>query len=425
MDIFQEGQNTTRLIVLSLLILLFSANSFAHTMPFLTLQKAWQKVQISNPGLKSSGFGIAAALGDVTQSRFIPNPSLNVVAENFGGNRSAQDEESDTTVWLNQPIQLGDKRHLRMQTASSQYGASVLVFKTQKTRAFLQTTESFLSVAQAQAQFRLAQQAVRINQQTVNTIQRRATAGRAPELELKSAQVALADQKILEKTALQQWLSARYNLASLWGGSLSDVKEVTLQSFNTGWSLPSLPSLMNLLQNNASLKAFKQQAKVAHTEVGLARANGKPDINIGAGYRHFNQTNDHAYVAQISLPLPLFNRNQGNIAKALANSNSAIQQWLNQRNALKNELFATYQNAVLARSQVNMLQKNIIPNAQQALALAREGYVQGRFSYLDLLNAQQKLRDEKARYITALFTYRKAWIALQVLVGNLPAQETH
>lgn len=389
----------------------------------LSLNQAWQRVMANNPGLKSSHLGIAVTEGDVIQAAVVPNPSVGITIENIHGTGPYNAADSaESTLLMSQPIELGGKRFYRMQTAHFKNHASILLFHASRAQAFQETAELFLSVAEAEAKLQLAYEAVRLNQQTVNTIQQRVTAGRGSLLELKSAQIALTDQQLLAKTAFQQWMSARYGLASLWGGQLNDVQGITLKNFNT-LRLVSLSKLMSNLHDNPALKALQQRQRVTQSEVALARANGFPNLTAGVGVRRFNETHDTAYVAEVSMPLPLFDRNQGNTAKALAESHQSVENWLNQHNALQKDLFTTYQVAVQAAIQVNTLQRVVIPEANQALILARLGYSQGRYSYLDLLSTQQKLLDEKSHYITALYTYRKAWITLQILTGALPEQE--
>lgn len=415
----------TRLKILCLLSVLLTFSSFAHIrneIP-LTLNQVWQKVVNCNPGLKGTSYSIAAAKGDFIQASLVPNPSLSFLTENWGGNTSTQQardqEEPQSTLMLSQPIELGGKRSLRMHTASHKYRASELGYDAERGRIFLQTVQLFLAVAESDAKRHLAQQAVLLNQETVSTIQKRTTAGRASELELKAAKVALADQVLTMKTVRQQNETVRYALASLWGGCIDEVPGVSLFGFDCD-HLPELACLMGDLHHNPQLQALKQQICVTRSEISLSQANGVPDLNAGIGVRHFNQTNDTAYVAQVSVPLPIFDRNQGNTTKARAQYYRALQEWQNRENSLKNELFETYQIASQAELQVRALRNAIIPQARKALTLARQGYLQGRFSYLDLLNSQQKLLDEQAHYLSSLFTFRKAWISLQVLTGNLP-----
>lgn len=393
----------------------------------LTLPQAWQHVLHCNPGLKSSCYGISAAKGELIQAGVVPNPSVSVIAENIGDSDSNQQqvrdqEQPQSTLLLTQPIELGGKRGLRIHTASHKYHASILNYHADRGAAFLQTVQLFLAVAETEAKLHLAEQAVKLNRQTVETIQKRAKAGRASELELKAAQITLADQVLATKTAEQQNESARYALATLWGGCIDEVPSVTLCGFECD-SLPNLPCLMQQLEFNPLLQALKQKVYASRAQISLSRANGIPDVTAGLGVRHFSDTNNTAYVAQVSVPLTLFDRNQGNTFKANAEYCRAQQEWQEQHNNVKKDLFATYQIACQANLQVRSLQNTIIPRAKKALELARQGYLQGRFSYLDLLSAQQKLLDEQSHHLSSLYTFRKAWITLQVLTGALPPKE--
>lgn len=412
-----------------LLLLIFSSVSISavahnehHSLSSLSLNQAWQKVIKNNPGLESAKLGVAATKGGMVQAAIMPNPSVSVMAENIAGSGPYNEvNAAESTLFLSQPIELGGKRFYRKQTARLKIITSVLLVHASRAQGFEATAEQFLTIAEAEAKLQLAHEAVSLSQQTMKIIQRRVTAGRSSSLELKSTQIELTDQQLLLKIAFQRWISARYALASLWGGQLNDVRHVTLKNFNA-FKLTSLAQLMSHMQNNPKLNVLKKQEQVAQSEVALAKANGVPNVTAGVGIRHFNNTNDTAFIAEVSMPLPVFDRNQGNTASALAESSQSVENWLDQRNKLQKELFKTYQAAKQMTIQANILQKVIIPKAKQALVLSREGYTQGRYSYLELLSTQKKLLDEQLRYLTTLYRYRKEWIALQVLTGALPKQ---
>jgi outer membrane protein, heavy metal efflux system len=147
---------------------------------------------------------------------------------------------------------------------------------------------------------------------------------------------------------------------------------------------------------------------------------------LQAGVQYDNATRDAIAGVQVGIPLPIFNRNQGNICKAQAELTAAerdverVQLALQQRLALVFEQYAT------ALRQVEKYHDDILPNAQESLKLVSTGYRQGEFSYLVLLTAQRTYFQTNLAYLDALRDLRTACVAIEgyLLGDNLQAVET-
>ena len=389
----------------------------------MTIQEAWHHVLHDNPSLKATKNDIQAMQGQQTQANLIPNPTLSYTSENIEGSGIYHGMASAENTWLvNQTIEWAGQRQARKRVADARYDASLLQYNSYRAALFNQLAQAFLTYAERKSQWQWSQQAVTVSQRTAITIQRRVKAGRASKLELKAAQIVLSDHRLAEKAALQALESAKYVLMSLWNGSPRGIREVDITSFGLMPLAPYATYEQHLLQN-PELSSSQQALKVTKAQIKLADKEAFPTITAGIGIRYLRQTNDRAYVAQVSLPIPLFDRNQGNRASAKANYYRAENDYQNKFITLKTTLFSLHQQAQQAKREMTSLEQAIIPKAKQAIKLAQEGYLRGRFSYLDLLNAQQKLLDEQAHAIQAAFTYRKTWVLLQVISGQLPEKD--
>ena len=178
------------------------------------------------------------------------------------------------------------------------------------------------------------------------------------------------------------------------------------------------------ISKNWQLQASFQAEKVTQAEIKLAEAKRYPDITVGVGIDHYFQNSDpkghNAVMGEISVPIPIFDRNQGNVATAHESYIKSFSETQNNELLLKKSIVNTYQLAMQAKNQTNILKNGIVPESRNNLNLAKMGYERGKYSYLDLLNAQQKLIDAQMREINTIFMYRKAWFMLQILIGNLP-----
>ena len=130
-----------------------------------------------------------------------------------------------------------------------------------------------------------------------------------------------------------------------------------------------------------------------------------PDPTISAGIRDFRDTGDKAFVAGISFPIPIFNANRGNIERARQELSKT--EFDKDTSALsintnlvkeKSEMETSYQQAVALRDK-------ILPSAEKAFRLSREGYGVGKFPYLEVLDAQRTLFDTREQYLATLKTY--------------------
>jgi len=124
--------------------------------------------------------------------------------------------------------------------------------------------------------------------------------------------------------------------------------------------------------------------------------------------RDFRGTGDQALMAGISIPIPVFNRNQGNIEKARHEVVKAESDAAATKLTARNSAFQAHEDMINAYRQADILKSTILPAAEKAFRLAREGYRAGKFAYLEVLDSQRTLFETRAQYIAALRDYHKA-----------------
>ena len=141
-------------------------------------------------------------------------------------------------------------------------------------------------------------------------------------------------------------------------------------------------------------------------------------MTISLGVRNDQASDDTAFVGGFSIPLPISDRNQGEIAAARA----ALRQASYQRLAARNKALATlamlYQGLEAADVEVQTLKKQILPAAMQAFEAVDLGYRAGKFGFLEVLDAQRTLFQVRGQYIDALSNYHKARVEVERLIGT-------
>lgn len=390
----------------------------------LTLDQAWNRIKTSNPTIASSQSSINAAQGQQVQAGLIPNPTFNTVQGSIPGFGSySNNPNAQSTYSISQVIELGGKRSGRRSVADAQFEQARINYRINNAELFAQVVDAFLNVAEAEEKLKLNDRGIGLNKKTVNTIQQRIDAGRTSELDLQAGKIALNNNYLEKATIKAELASAKYSLARFWNGSDHDIQAIITPSVK-GMPLKDLSYYLVQTNKNWQLQASSQAEKIAQAEIKLAEAKRYPDITVGVGIDHYFQNSDpkghNAVMGELSVPIPIFDRNQGNVATAHENYNKSFSETRNNELLLKKAIVNTYQVAMQAKNQINILRKGIVPQSRNSLELAKMGYERGKYSYLDLLSAQQKLIDAQMREISAIFMYRKAWFTLQILIGNLP-----
>jgi cobalt-zinc-cadmium efflux system outer membrane protein len=158
--------------------------------------------------------------------------------------------------------------------------------------------------------------------------------------------------------------------------------------------------------------------QVREASVELERRRRIPDLTVGAGYRHLNGTDDHAMVFSVSVPWPLFNRNQGNqiTAQAQAQQAQAAQQAALRRVRQRlGQLWGEYSGA---QAEVLAVESQLLPELDKAFNATMEGYEAGKFAYLETLETQQSLIKARERLISARHKAQKAQLDIEQLLGR-------
>jgi cobalt-zinc-cadmium efflux system outer membrane protein len=152
-----------------------------------------------------------------------------------------------------------------------------------------------------------------------------------------------------------------------------------------------LDSLTGHIQQNPRIARWANELDQRRAAVDLAKANAIPDVTVGVGVRNFQETNDNAAVAAVSIPLPLFNRNQGEIAKARFGVLKARMDEEAAKAEVRAELEEAYQRMAAAYQEAASLRDTVLPAAKRSYEAFENSYTQGKAEYLDVLDAQRQL----------------------------------
>ena len=207
--------------------------------------------------------------------------------------------------------------------------------------------------------------------------------------------------------AIEELASAKAQLERILASGVDQINE-GIGFLQTAFDVPEKEQLIKALENLPQAEMMKLKELQAQSNIELAKAYGVPNPTIGLGIRRFNETDSNAFMATLSIPIPISDRNQGNIAQARAERIVAENENRSTLLSLKEASEKVYQQLLAASQEVKSYKNDIIPSAQKAYEQASEGYNSGRFSFLELLDAQRTLYEMQEAQLDSLLKLHQA-----------------
>lgn len=384
----------------------------------LTLEQAIAMTLSISPELRSATHSVEITEGARVQAGVRPNPELALLREGT----SSRSNRSDT-YQLSLPIELGGKRGARIKLAEQDQVLARGDVNVTAAELRANVTAAYLEALTMQEHVVLAKESFSLASKSTNAAGRRVAAGKISPLEQTRSSVAEASARLELSQAVADATLARRRLAAFWGSTQPEERTLVTPDINLT-VIPSLPELQSRL--NASPQIQRARAQIAREEASfnLAKSDRVPDLTLTFGKKKDFQTNVSQTVVGMAIPLPFFNRNQGNLLSAMRRVDKAKTDaeiaYLNATQALAD----AHQRASIAQEQIESMRSEILPAAQSAFNAAVTGFELGKFGFIDVLDAQRTLFQSRAQYLSALSArYRsladlERYISVDPIVGN-------
>jgi cobalt-zinc-cadmium efflux system outer membrane protein len=290
-------------------------------------------------------------------------------------------------------------------------------YETKRVDVLTQVSQAFIEALTAQQRLILTKQTQELANQMMVTTSARVQAGKVSPVEETKAKVVLASVQFELLRAQREMEAARKRLAATWGNTEPRFAAVK-GDLDAVMSLPSLDSLRRRLDNNPDLARWATEITQREALISVEKSKAIPDVTATVGASKYLMPNDYALVVGFSMPLPVFNRNQGGIREAEHRLSRAEEDHRSAEVRITTLLNTIYQKLSTAYAEVSALRQDILPGAQSAYDAAREGYRFGKFGFLDVLDAQRTLFGAKSQYLLALSDYHKSAVELERLIGG-------
>jgi cobalt-zinc-cadmium efflux system outer membrane protein len=379
---------------------------------------------------------IRAAELDKIAAELYPNPvmsysvgNLTLGAGNSGNARNGAPahpglSQTVQTIGISEIIDVWSKRGARMRAADRGLELKRLEVADALREIVHAVRSAFADVLREQSEKQLSHDMRDRHAETVRLSRARFNAGEISEAECRKIELEGLKYQSDVVDADSQYDLARQKLAALLGlGSSSQLPEplVPDDSLEDGLSLPAL--IQTALQNRPDARAVERERAFAEASLGSARRDALPDISLGAWYTHSeflaSGDNPNTFGLSVSLPLPVFDRNQANIGRAELEIRRAANNAERIQIVVRQEVADAARRVARAKTLLGIFEGGgMLDRADSALRVAETSYKAGAISLLELLEAQRTFLETRAQYLRAQYDHRQARVDLRHVVGR-------
>jgi len=383
----------------------------------LSLAEALELAAEFNPVLAAARHQVSAAESRVLQAGRWANPELEFEIENFGGNDELHGFESaESTLLISQPLQIGGKIKRGRAVAESDSAIAGRRQESVELDVRALTTSAFYSVLTAQERVGLRRELLSLARSFADTVDARVEAGKVSPVEATRARMEVAAVRIQLIRATREVEVARVRLSAMWGASTADFRrasgELPRPAERPVWS-----ELEALVRQTPEMLVLDEQQHRSERVVALEKSFRIPDLTVAAGPRRFSGTGDTAWVAGFSLPLPIFDTKKGAQRAAEFELERTRRQNQAARVEIETGLVSVVQRLDSAVEIATSLEAEVVPAATSALDAVEIGYSEGKFGFLDVIDAQRTLFDARSILLDSIAEYALARVDLERLVG--------
>lgn len=383
---------------------------------YLTLEDVIEIAINNNPLIKSKKHNMGTYEGKIKQAGLLPNPKILFFTQEIQTNNVGFDQ-SQNSVDLIQKLETGGKRKLRVKAAEKE--KKVMEFDLLTTIADItaKVKTAYFNVLTKQDELKFAEETLVIAKSLMSIASERFESGDIAKIEILKAKIELSNAEMRVQDVERKHLNSVKMLQTVMG--VPNIVLYNLSPISTA-DTPSLnmDKLNDLLLNrHPALKARKKAVDLSLIKITEAKRMAIPDINAMIGYKRLTEIDVNTIQAGIEFPLPIFNRNQGKIIEAKAFSFKAKDDVEVVRNQLLLQLNNAFNLYISTREQVRFFTNSIIPQAEESLKIARQGYKQGEFNYLEVLDAQRTLANTRISYLKISNEFFSSITEIEKLVG--------
>ena len=408
-------------------VLLFTPGIWAQVR--LTLADAISEALAGNPQIVTAGARVEVAEGLRRQAGMAPNPRLTLQSENgrFWGNPPfSYSPDADSLALLAQTFETGGKRKRRVESAMANVQRSKLEEDVLRRQIGSRVSGAYWAASGAVKAKDLLQRELENFERVVEYNRSRVKEGAAPEVDL--LRIEVERDRLTSSVKIAQQDADRATIALFREMGKTEFPSVEfVDSLDEVRPVPIIP-LAEVLERRPVMQLARKAIDLAWANLRLQKANAKPDPDVEVGYKRTAAVGVVAnggvavntLYGSIQIPLPIRNRNQGQINAAVAEIKAAESSLATTEALVRSEL-ATAEKDYNSRKR--LLEETLRPmrdRAQQVYDISDAAYRERGTDILRLLDAERARIDAQLLYIRTLTEYQLSAVSLQTAEGLLP-----
>ena len=379
---------------------------------------------------------LAVAEGRLQQARLRPNPTLDA---EYGSPRFLGGEaESDFSVGVTQVFELGRKRSRRAAVAELELNQIRAEVAALERELAIGIRSAYIAAIASARQLDVLERLIAGNEELVRATDARLKEGDVAPLDLNLVRVENDRLKVQAIQARGELDTQLLQLRTLIGADIAEPLRIAPQPdrpprFDTG--LNELTEIA--LRERSDLRAARIGEELGSARINLARANAVPNVSAGIRYsrtkgivdlpgpvngRDFATDLDNELTFGVSIDIPVFNRNQGEIASATGERLQATRQREFLETTIKRDVAVAFRKYRAAAEALVLSTTQIIPRSEANLQTVRAAYGAGEFSIFEVVNEQRRLTESVTTLNQVTRDYYNALTELETAIGReLPA----
>jgi len=383
----------------------------AQTPAPLTLQHAVELARTKNPTLLAAQQNLLSVKAQEVEAGLRQNPFLTVTGSNVSIPTSSPAGPYFYSAELSRLFERGEKRRWRLDTARSTTDQTRDQYTLQEQQTILAVKQAFTSMLLAKAVLKLAQDNLKDYRHELDISKARYDSGDIGKIDFERLDLQLAQFETDESDAEAALSQTSYQLQTLIGSDHPS------NAFDIAGDIvpPPLTTSLTELEQKAlaarpDYKAAQDAIRVADANVKLAYANGTTDPTLEGEYDRSGTVNSAGF--SISIPLRIFDRNQGNkeTSKYLAQASRFSE--IAARNQVYSDVDQAWVGYTTSKVLSDRYNGHYLDEAKDVLSIAQFAYEHGGIALLDYLNA---IQDDRTTTLNGLNAYAQTWMAIHQL----------
>ena len=386
----------------------------------MTLADLEQLALSNNPTLEQAAAGVEVERGHFQQAGLYPNPQIGYV--NGSSDRSSVRQSNG--AFFSQEIVTAGKLQKAQAWEANEVNKVAWDLEAQRQRVLTDVKIRYFDVLGAQHAVLTLKKLEGIADRGLTTVRQLFDAKTASRADVLQAKIQVETVRASLDEATERHSAAWQQLANVVG--MPDL-ETTLLDGKLDGDLPTLDmrsSWEKLLSSSPQLRSAEAERDHAYAEVTLAESQVIPNVTVQAVAEYDRATQASTVNTLVALPVPIFNRNQGNIYRAASGIRVACSEIERTKLVLRDLLADSFRRYQTSLKQAQRFHESILPDAQENLELTEKGYSAGETSFLQVLTARQTYIEAQLTYVESLTELRKVTAeieGLQLTGGLNPA----